>query len=1377
MSNLFLSFTPKITQEFIDQLQKLVNEFILHIHSDDLNKKEFIQCIDQILVLCFGISNQDENFLNKKPLLIQGLVDVHNISACKTNIWTSDGKSQTMIKSSLGDLLLKTLDNNYHKYQEKCKSLDKTGKCTFNNQFVPDTTDHIFSCSPFHEYDSVSMHLVLACMYNALWGLNKNISVTHCALLGLYHDIGKPLTVETIEFKNATMTGFPAHAEVGCMLFQMHWNSKMLEWISESEYFAISKTILRHMCGYHGDHGPKNFYKRELLLLDPMSVRTLMSVNRVGDHFGKLVPPDHIEPIDQFLHEQIIFEQEMTKQFNFQQILKIRISADKKHIYDSKLIIYLIGRSGSGKTFFADALNSIFPPGFVSIISRDCCIAEVCVGVHQRLIGMDYVNMYKIYEAGKNLYSFIKRHSKGQKLSKREIIDLQKLEETLIGSQIYWNNYVESLNNKFPKIQLWDKTQNPDFTNRVHVIYSHMVQKALVNHNSVFVVMDTMMNCFPQAVESCVPDFSGYFRIHVHIQSYNEIKDSTVAESMSHQLKISGPSGPNMPMHPDGFKTNKDKKLFASLSSDRKSNGFLPDKSFKSKFSPHLVFVCTRTEQGNFGYDETFTSLKKLCSDKLSFNNVDVHCNPGEYPVKKTKTLAEMHIESRLKMRCKQLSPDNNPIMTEPIIIHVPHESNVDTHIDTNVDIKINLVDTENQDDTNDFFGVNPETKGLNVKKFYEWVFEKFSGDRSMIQEYMKTQNSQLKGQFSFMHTSILDKTLTTMKENDMILHLNKLSQLSKKWQERGIVKQSFSSEDFASNDKLYEIWVNSLPCLKYYEQWGARFWTKYAIEMRGTVLFVNPCDQVQMPEKIKILTMKLPRGAEAVTGMILRTGIETQDVKPNKIKILDLEQQDTCRRLCREEPINMYLTSKGDGSLLSVTAYTGQALNIILPVIEEFGSDYTKLWAEQSMRLSCGKRLIIPATQGTLLESGFMAPYMVTAILSGSKIIDRNTLANYAQDYCTAWKMYGERWILDFLNLTFFDTLSETHTFNFEAICENRRGLFGDQYHTELACLYERDQLIFLGVTICEKRFYVPHFIYSQKYNIPWEEPLYWKITHGNQVNLMIDDLESMVLAKLSKNDYLTKFPPSNIGFNPLDPSHINNASIHYEGWVGMKIASYETTDIDHINVMKVTDFPLTSYSKIKIKAYYEGHKFHTDSIPYLIELAKTAGHIFPMARKIAGICKDGVIVNKLEKIGIETMKLFDFKSPDNQIIKSLENSHKEQLIKFAEMGEKNKLPKSPLTGFFDRTFDVQCRIALKASGSEFNKLLVPIFLETFPEIDPGTNELDKIVTQLIMEFKPWNPGYLDRIKDLNPTSPCIQGLIVACVGTSLDIVRKPRV
>ena len=100
--------------------------------------------------------------------------------------------------------------------------------------------------------------------------------------------------------------------------------------------------------------------------------------------------------------------------------------------------------------------------------------------------------------------------------------------------------------------------------------------------------------------------------------------------------------------------------------------------------------------------------------------------------------------------------------------------------------------------------------------------------------------------------------------------------------------------------------------------------------------------------------------------------------------------------RLCAGQDIDMHLTAKGDGSLLVINSFTGESLAIMEPVVNIFGSDYARIWAKQSLELSNQKRLLVPSTQGTLMESGFMAGYMVTSMLVGSGIVTREELEAY---------------------------------------------------------------------------------------------------------------------------------------------------------------------------------------------------------------------------------------------------------------------------------------------------------------------------------------------------------------------------------------------
>ena len=643
----YLKFSPTITPTLINNLQNEVNKFI-NLMADstktDTNtiEAEFTEIIQNITNIVFGEKIQN-------PILeqiIKALINVRNISNISVTIYESDGKTQTPVQSSLSSLLLKTLTANFHSVRDKCKSYDvKNNKCKFGNKLIDnESNEHLFVCD-FHLYDSVSMHLVLACLYNLIWTNTNNDPkmTTLAAFFGLYHDIAKPLSVETYEFKGSIITGFPGHAEIGAMMVQMHWSPNMLNYISKEDYMIVVTAILRHMCGYHGDHNKSNSYKRSLLLLEQHSVRTLLTINRIGDHFGKLtnsndnlinepsehsdetnnfkvklttkLSAEHTNQIDHFLLEQELFEKHMKSdvQFNLPTILKTHTN---KHgeIVSNKIVLFIIGTSGAGKTYWVNEFSKKYS-GNVSVVSRDKCIAEVCVGMTTRLENKDYINMYKIYEAGKKLEKLSIKPKYNKQQSNAGSAELNLAKENLAKSQIEWNNYIKSASKNYPEIHVYNEKidDDPHIPARVKTLYEKCVQDGLKDSN-LFLILDTFMNCFPIAVESNVPnELKHYFRVHVHIQNYLFCKESSIADSIENQLKISGPYGILDPIHPDGFRNGKNKKAFASLSSEISTEESLPRSTFTSRFRPHLVAgICTRTLSGNIGYEETFTCLDEL---------------------------------------------------------------------------------------------------------------------------------------------------------------------------------------------------------------------------------------------------------------------------------------------------------------------------------------------------------------------------------------------------------------------------------------------------------------------------------------------------------------------------------------------------------------------------------------------------------------------------------------------------------------------------------------------------------------------------------------------------------------------------------------------
>ena len=1236
----------------------------------------------------------------KLARLARTIEKIATISSKKVSIWESDGKTQTKTEQCLADILLKTMSDNFHSTTSKCKHLDqKTGTCKMGNAFTnPETHEHDFKCD-FHLHDSLSVHLVLACIHNGFWAIesykNENELLMDC-LFGLYHDIGKMLCLETYEFKNSLFTGFPAHAEIGSMIFIALFSTEMEGDISKKDYMLVALAILRHMCGYHGNQCDANTYKRGLLMAEPKRVRELLCVNRVGDHFGKL--SDYTtEKIDEFLAEQKLFEAQMEQEekFDLSALLKASISKVGQ-INPNKIAISLIGRSGAGKTHLVDELMQRFPNMIVSV-SRDQCIAQVCTGVDERLESPAYQIMYRIYEAGKSVSAFIRKLATGKPLSKPELKQFADAKATLSSAQTEWNAFIEAYGKPYPKITVYDDSQVlPDISGAVQALYMNRITSALSSDKPIM-MMDTVMNLFPMAIHSNVPTMlKNCFRVHIHVQSYVEQTSSSICNTVDAQLQVSGPYGLDTPLHPDGFK--KGKKDFSSLSSQLGDSAF-PD----SVYRPHYVGVVVRTEQGNHGYDQLYDSLRTL-----------------------TQCFKVPEVTAETK--------------------------------------------AEESEDQEDIFGVDPATKGMNICQFITHLMERFSGDRSQVKEFLRTLDGDSKMTNFFMNSYLEKGWNKSLPPEDQREFLTKLSKLSEEWKVAGIIDRSFTVDELISDATIRDRMVKSICLYKYNDAvHGARAWQNdWAPEMRGSVLFINP-----VTGAVKILSYKLPRGPEVLTGLVTKNNLETQDVKNGRTKILGDENRDTCERLCTNQEINMHLSFKADGSLCVLNCYTGSALQIMLPLVQLFGTDYSRLWAEQSMKLSDGNRLILPATQGTVIEEGFMAPYMVTSMLVGSKIATRNKLEKLEKAGMSCvdiWCKYGEIFLAKILQFRFSDDLTEVHTLSFEAICKDRCGLFGDRPHTELACSYDRDRFVFLGMTIADKRFYIPHSVYGRSCHIPFDEPLWWYVTHASQVDAMMDALGMMILGEMTKREFLTLFPPMNEDFDITSDEHVANAVIDFEGWVGMKFPSFTVTDQDHLEVSHALRIPFTIYCKIKSEAYYRAHKFHKVNIAYLAKLAKTAGHIFPLASKVTSICESGAILKRLTTVGAGVIELMVF-TPDSPMMTMLQQAFAKTMASVQtriDNGETVKVPKNPLTGFDKRPYTVQCRMALNIDGFDFS-IFDKLYIDAFPEIDLNTPDLSLILRSLTMTLEPWKEGYTDRIAGLTAESSELHGLILACIGTTM--------
>jgi hypothetical protein len=413
------------------------------------------------------------------------------------------------------------------------------------------------------------------------------------------------------------------------MLFQMHWHPEMIPWISKSNYMAIATAILRHMCEYglSTDVSMSNQYKRDILLLEQPCVKDLLCLNRVGDYFGNLIrnqknntkyekfirAKHHNELLD--YHSLFVEHLNPNTSFKFDLPAVLRKHTNNRRaINPNKICLFAIGTPCAGNRIFIDMLKMHFFQN-VTVVSRDMCIAAVCVGMYKYLDIADFVQMYKIYKAGKVLSELLRKCDK-HNLTESKFVNAKS---NLSKTQVDWNVYRQTSPNAttLPKIKVYNPLTDPipDISTLLLNLFKEKIYSAM-NDSSTFLVIDTFLSSFPMVIDSRsqIPhELTKFFHVHVHTQSYLKRTAPSIAATLDEQIEICGPYGLNNPLHPDGFDNYRNKIAFTSLSAEDETNDSLPCSTFTSKFRPHLVAVCTRTENGGYiGYDETIECLKRL---------------------------------------------------------------------------------------------------------------------------------------------------------------------------------------------------------------------------------------------------------------------------------------------------------------------------------------------------------------------------------------------------------------------------------------------------------------------------------------------------------------------------------------------------------------------------------------------------------------------------------------------------------------------------------------------------------------------------------------------------------------------------------------------
>jgi hypothetical protein len=371
-----------------------------------------------------------------------------------------------------------------------------------------------------------------------------------------------------------------------------------------------------------------------------------------------------------------------------------------------------------------------------------------------------------------------------------------------------------------------------------------------------------------------------------------------------------------------------------------------------------------------------------------------------------------------------------------------------------------------------------------------------------------------------------------------------------------------------------------------------------------------------------------------------------------NKIDMFDHIQQDTIMRLLRGESIDGVVSFKKDGSLLCICTYgidTPQG-EFYTKLITEHGTDLAK--AVLSICQELGLPFVaILSTQNTLFMSDDIADYMIDAILIGSNIVSQAELDADIQNDLSPVEVFAKHGRAFISKLgTFWERIRDSRpeymtgggvSLSFEAICGGRKSSWVrlgkpiGTTHIELAVSYPLSMLDFLGASfnVLVEHTYVPHYALEDVITDIFTQPMWWKISHGREVDDLLISLSMIIRQKITKEEFLAKFPINNNTALPV------NAYIDYEGFIFYRLLPNGRVD----------------YSKIKTEEYYRTHKFKDSNVEYLMDLnnSEIARNTFPLIKVIDAFhtALDIKLATVSQKV-LEEMTFDDTKATDANVL-----------------------------------------------------------------------------------------------------------------------------
>jgi len=477
----------------------------------------------------------------------------------------------------------------------------------------------------------------------------------------------------------------------------------------------------------------------------------------------------------------------------------------------------------------------------------------------------------------------------------------------------------------------------------------------------------------------------------------------------------------------------------------------------------------------------------------------------------------------------------------------------------------------------------------------------------------------------------------------------------------------------------IYEKMVMSIKYLDHNNNWNT--WGR---ESRGTTLIM--IDGVWQWHKYL-----MQRGAEMVTGMQIKRGIDKTDNIDTKMDFkashLSQSQQSLIQDLRVGNPVNLAVSFKKDGSLLSCCLYTGDRAILMRQIIYAHCDEFTKTVMTEYDKISGTQDVFVFQSQSTLFIADKMYDYTTTAIFPE---------ADPTLNPIKKIKTYGN---------TFFSCMSKMFSRMAgsvkivlgETICANRTESYSGKIHTELAMSYPSSSFTILSITTISDNSYtvLPHYLCSDLiFDAGFIEPAFWMVDSVEKMDKLIQDVDEYIFQRKTLDDFYLSHPPSN--------KYSYEQVIDCEGFV-----VYDTTKGN-------------SYGKIKTDSYYKSHKLRDDNIPFLCELNNVAGHIFPLARIVA------TTITQLES---------ELTTINKELINLISSDAMTQYLN----------PKAK-NGFDKRPKDVQFKIIINIARDKYAELGFNIFQTHFPSL-VLSDDMKCFIVNYSMKTELW----LDEPKQIN--------------------------